>query len=315
MDIVTILRDLWRYRLLVAMVWILSLLVGTAVLYQISFPPKLETRKYAVGIATTSILIDTPSSQVVDVAPKGSDSLGIRANLLASLMVDGVVKNTIAKRAGIDPDDLVGITTSAQGEQQPADPPKDKRAPILTTRVVTDNDGSELPIIQVSAQAGDAQLAGRLASAAVSGLRDYLDSKAASQQIPDAQRLQVSGLGVARAHTTALGPKSVFAVAAVLFVFGLGCAAILGFFALVRAWQASNAHRWADEDIFPAPDDDPTAEPDPADELGFDWEEGEQAEAGVRGSRENWLTPPDRPKLVAAPPVPDADDEPQARSA
>ena len=50
---------------------------------------QLKYSGYLVGVATTRVLIDTPSSQVVDVSPKGSDTLGVRANLIASLMVDG----------------------------------------------------------------------------------------------------------------------------------------------------------------------------------------------------------------------------------
>src|SRR5262245_43707122 len=110
MDTVTILRDLWRHRLLVAGVYLLAVLAGVAVLYKISFPPKLEGRKYDVGVAQARILLDTPSSQVVDVAAKGSDSLGVRANLIASLMVDGNVEAAIARRAGLQPDTLIGMT-------------------------------------------------------------------------------------------------------------------------------------------------------------------------------------------------------------
>ena len=60
-----------------------------------------ERRSYTVGVANASVLIDTPKSQVVEVAPKGSDTLGPRANVLANLMVDGEIKNAIAARAGL----------------------------------------------------------------------------------------------------------------------------------------------------------------------------------------------------------------------
>src|SRR4051812_43174100 len=123
MDIVTILRDLWRRRLLVVGVYLVALLAGTAVVYKISFPPKLESRKYDVGVATARILVDTPSSQVVEVAPKGSDSLGVRANLLASLMVDGNVKSAIAHRAGLDPSKLVGVSDAAEEPAPVSAPP------------------------------------------------------------------------------------------------------------------------------------------------------------------------------------------------
>ena len=100
MDTVTILRELWRRRSLVLGVGIVAVLVGLLIMYQATFPPK--PRQHSVGVATTSILVDTPSSAVVDVAPKGSDTLGVRANVLASVMVDGDVKAEIAQAAGLN---------------------------------------------------------------------------------------------------------------------------------------------------------------------------------------------------------------------
>lgn len=231
MDTVTILRDLWRHRVLVAAVAVLALLSGFAVLYKV---PRLESRRYHVGVASTRILVDTPSSQVVEIAPRGSETLGTRANLLASLMVDGVVKSAIAQRAGIKPSQLYAVNTSDADSSTPA--PDDRSVSKLTTRVVTDNDGAQLPIIEVDAQARSETAAARLANAAVTGLRGYLDSKAALQRIPDAQRLQLDGLGTPQAYTAARGPTRVYALVATLLVFALGCAGVLGALALVRGW-------------------------------------------------------------------------------
>ena len=104
MDTVTILRELWRRRVLVGLLAIVCVLVAFALTYTVSFPP--ESRKYEVGIATGRILVDTPDSQVVDVAPRGSDTLGVRANLLANLMTEGEVKALIAEEAGLRPGEL-----------------------------------------------------------------------------------------------------------------------------------------------------------------------------------------------------------------
>jgi hypothetical protein len=203
------------------------------VAYRISFPPKLESRKYEVGVATARILVDTPSSQVVEVAPKGSDTLGVRANLLASLMVDGVVKTAIASRAGLRPQDLVGST----GDDPP--PPSRPRANLLTTRVMTNTAGDQLPIIEISTQSPNAAGAARLANAAIAGLRDYLDSQAAVEKVANAHRLRVSGLGGAQARQAVRGPKDVFAVAATIFVFLTLNGLILASMALIRGWRVA----------------------------------------------------------------------------
>jgi hypothetical protein len=238
METVTILRGLWRQRIAVAGVFLLAVLVSITFAYRISFPPKLESRSYTVGVATSRILVDTPSSQVVEVAPKGSDSLGTRAGLIASLMVDGTVKSSIARRAGLQPQQFDAVSTSA-AETTPADSTPKPRSNVLKTTVVTSTTGDALPIIEIEAQAVDAESAARLAQAAVSGLQDYLNSKAALQRIPEAKRLQVTGLGSPQARDVVRGPRKIFAFALAIFVFLLGCAVIIGLSRLAGAWRAA----------------------------------------------------------------------------
>ena len=246
METVTILRGLWRRRLLVAFALFLAIFAGTAVGYRISFPPKLESRSYKVGVATSRIFIDTPSSQVVEVAPKGGDTLGTRAGLIASLMVDGTIKATIARRAGLQPQQFDAVSASA-AETSPAVGPPSPRSNVLTTSVVTNTAGDELPIIQIEAQAADAGTAARLASAAVIGLRDYLNSKAALQRIPDAKRLQVDGLGAPQARDVLRGPRRLFALVVAIFVFLGGCAAIIAFSTIAKAWRAVSEEDMAED--------------------------------------------------------------------
>src|SRR6188472_2053452 len=244
MATVTILRDLWRRRFIVVAIYVVALLVGLFVVCPISFPPKLESRQYSVGVASVRVLVDTPSSQVIDVAPKGSDTVGVRANLLASLMVDGEVKAAIARRARLRPDQFQGIAESAVPTTDAPAPKPRAHGYVLTTRVQTNDTGDALPIIEIETQAPDANGAQRLANAAVLGLKDYLDSQAAVDRIQEARRLRVSGLGGAQASTVVRGPSGVIGVAVMLFVFGLGCAILLGLSALGREWRASS-----DEDV------------------------------------------------------------------
>jgi hypothetical protein len=255
MELVTILRDLWRRRTLVACAALIAVLAGLAVGYRMSFPPRLESRKYEVGTATARILVDTPDSQVVAVAPKGSDTLGVRANLLASLMVDGVVKSAIARRAGIPDRELVAASSD---DPKPSTGP---RSNVLMTKVQTNTAGDELPIIEISAQSPTPAGAARLANAAIAGLRDYLDSTAALQKVPDARRLRISGLGGAQARLVVRGRTTIFAMIALIFVFVALNGMILAFDALVRGWRAAAEDERAEaealdeelaEDAYPA---------------------------------------------------------------
>lgn len=278
MEIVIILRELWRRRVIVVLIALLALLAGFAVAFRL---PSLESRKHEVGIATAGVLVDTPNSQVIGVAPKGSDTLGVRAGLIANLMTEGVVKASIAERAGIPPDDLDGVSDSSVGAATEK-PAASSKAYVLRTRVAITPGGDRLPIIEIEAEAPDAARAAKLADAAVVGLGNYLDSKATSEQVSEAERLRVSGLGPPQASDVVRGPKTVFAFAVVIFVFAAGCAVMLGALALIRGWRVASA---MEDQVEP---DQPAA----GDELARFEEQFGAAEADERAWREHAMTPP-----------------------
>ena len=280
MELVTILRELWHRRTIVALVALVSLLVGAAVAFRL---PSLESRKYEVGIATARILVDTPKSQVVEVAPQGSDTLGVRANLIASLMADGVVKDAIAKRAGLKVSELEGVAETTAGAGAPAEP-KTFTADdnVLTTRVIQTPEGDRLPIIDLETQAPDTAGAAKLADAAVAGLRDYLDSRAATEQVADAKRLRFTSLGPARAAEFVRGPGIAMAIGAALFVFVAGCAIMLVVLALARGWRAVEEEEFLTEvfqgdELFDAgsPSGSPSSVPEDSNvsQMWTDWSE------------------------------------------
>ena len=235
MNLVTILGELRRQRVFVILAALLALLAMLAVAFKL---PSLDSRRQQVGVATARVLVDTPRSQILDVAPKGSDTLGVRANLIASLMVEGDVRAEIARKAGLRPSELKGVAESAADVATGAQP-QAQEGNVLTTRVVSSSDG-DLPLIEIEAQAGDAASAIKLADAGIEGLRQYLDSKAAGEEIAAANRLNVSGLGGAQAFESVRGPGFLTALMAGLLVFALGCAAIILAAALRRGWRASS---------------------------------------------------------------------------
>jgi hypothetical protein len=244
MDLVTILRELRRMRRLVCVLGLVAVLAAIAVAFQV---PSLESRRQVVGVATTRILVDTPRSQVVEVAPKGSEILGVRANLLAALMVESVVRATIAEHAGLRPRELQAISESG-GDVSAVSEKPDPSRPALTTRVVSSEDG-DLPLIEIETQSSDAAGAAKLANAAVEGLRDYLDSRAALEQVSDAKRLRVTGLGGAQAGEAVRGPGMLAAAMVGLFTFGFGCGGLLVASAVLRGWRAASGEERLDAEL------------------------------------------------------------------
>jgi hypothetical protein len=236
METVTTLRELWRHRALVAVVALASIFAGYATAYKVSLPP--ESRSFEAGIATGRILVDTPDSQVVDVQPKGSGTLGIRAGVLANLMTEGDVKAAIAERAGLRPDQLrAGVEVDGELPAVLTNAAGNPNAHLLTTRPAVNPDGTPLPMIDIHAQAPTPRDAATLAKASVSGLNDYLDSKAAGEDVPEARRLDVTGLGAPQVQEETLGERRLLAVAATIVSFLLGCAAILVVPRLARDWR------------------------------------------------------------------------------
>jgi capsular polysaccharide biosynthesis protein len=277
MEAVTILRELWRRRVLVALVALAAALVGFLLAYRVGFPP--EPRKYEVGLATARVLVDTPQSQVIKVDPKGSDTLGLRASVLANLMVEGEAKDAIARRAGLTPKKLTAVSASATsvdgsgGEPQPVSTafPDDPDVHMIRTRVIANPDGEQLPIIETDVQAPDAASATKLANATVTGLTDYLDKRAAADgDVDEARRLRISGLGSAQATVAARGPGRGVAAAAAIVIFLAGCAIILLVSALARSWRAAEVSERA-ETIDSAPDESPS-EDFAFDDLSLDLE-------------------------------------------
>jgi capsular polysaccharide biosynthesis protein len=234
---VTILRDLWRRRILVALVALVSIAIGFMLAYRVSLPP--ESRSYTVGVATASVLIDTPRSQVVEVEPKGSEYLANRANVLANLMVDGEIKAAIVERVGLEPKQVIASSDSPGNTEPP--PPLNALSRAYMTSVALTSDMSELPIIRVRTQAPDVSQAINLANAAVEGLSTYLDSKAVDEAISDSRRLRIRALGTAQGHAATRGPGRILGLAVAFFVFVAGCAIILALSALIRGWRAAVA--------------------------------------------------------------------------
>ena len=169
MDAVTILREIWRCRLAVGVAAVVAILVGLALTYTVSLPPK--SRKYEVGIASSRILVDTPNSQVVTVAPRGLETLGARATVLANVMTDGEIKTIIAGAAGLNPSELPLGSSPGRAPGRPLGGGREPGAYVLTARPATDPDNMPLPIIEIEAQAPRLRRRGAVGGRRIAGLR------------------------------------------------------------------------------------------------------------------------------------------------
>jgi hypothetical protein len=302
MELVTSLRTLWRFRLALIALALLSVVVGLLMAYRLEAPGTLKSRQYTVAIASAQALVDTPSSQVADlgggVDEPSADiaTLSARASLLANLMTNSPMKEEIASRAGVSPDSLIavpppsaepGVAAASAGAPGTTAKLTDPGANILRATIPELQSG-QIPIISVSTQAPDPDAAARLANEAIAVLQSNLASVATNDKVPSQRRVIVRQLGRAHASVESRGPGKKLAIVAAMAVFALGCGAVLAIVALVGGWRQASALEQSQELEFASDDDERLAyrddrwvhgERDP-EHAGWVWSEREGGAVG-----------------------------------
>lgn len=128
MQLAIALRTLWRHRIILVLGLILAILVGMALAFKL---PSLQSRSFKVGVATEEILIDTPSTQIVDVSPAGAYNLGQTANLLSTVMTQGTVREGVISKAGLVPSRFSALPLSSSSNGSgPGQPHRPRLRPI-----------------------------------------------------------------------------------------------------------------------------------------------------------------------------------------
>jgi hypothetical protein len=272
MDVVSSLRTLWRFRVVVAVLAAVALIIGLATAYRIQGPTSFQSRGYEVGIASAQALVDTPSSQVADLGSEDTASVDIatlstRAGLLANLMTTSPMKDEIAARAGIAPDQLIAVppATAAPGGADAAAPgvkvTADNRKASILRVTIPELQSGQIPILSVRTQAPDEKTAGRLATESIAVLEQQLASRADDDKVPAGRRVVVRPLGGAQTSLEARGASKSMAIAAAIGFLLFGCAALLGVVALANGWRAAGEQERAE--LRPVPEYD-----DEEDDLG-----------------------------------------------
>jgi O-antigen ligase len=154
-----------------------------------------------LGAAATRVMIDDPDASIVDRRAIRQDvgELQQRAELYARIMVSTPVLEAIARRAHVPPDEVAGVARSSglpfpltqPGSEERANQIHDSRAPY---RLELQADPDQ-PILSVYTEAPSAELAARLADAAILGLQDYLRGIAQQQRFPENELPQLRQLG------------------------------------------------------------------------------------------------------------------------
>ena len=252
MELLPLLRRLWRRRVLLGA----GILVAVAALVAFGGTSPVTTRG---ALASTSVTVDTPRSQLVAAAPAGADTLAWRAVFLAHLMATDTSKMELARRLGVSLNQVAVVDPTLTQPLVPTDTAEaatkvasSASAPYVLT---TFPPNTSVPLISIQAAGPDRADAARLAEAAVAVLqsRGSTDDRPfASQVMTNAgvlrrQPLVVSQAAPVRIKVVRISSLSAKAVVVPLFVFLAWCTTVL----LLSSRVSGRLH--ADRRAHPAP--------------------------------------------------------------
>src|SRR6185312_11984100 len=198
-------------------------------------PPHFQHRDVTVAGAAAHVVFDSPESLIGSKPSRGydGDTFTKRAELYANIMASPPVRNTIARRVGIDETQFatrVRLTLPVMWAMR--DPDAEQRATqiLLAPRpykLELQSDPTR-PVLNLYAQAPSVAEAEKLADTAISSLRDYLRERAISQGTDPSDIVRVEQLGPARGGV--LNSKILPEMVLVTFMvaFGVTLALLMG---------------------------------------------------------------------------------------
>ena len=273
MELVSIIRQLWRRKLLVVLVALIAVCVAIWSAYKV---PSMEKRGLQLGAASSQILVDSPASTLVEgVDANQLTTLATRARVYAQYLASLQARDAIGRASGIPPRYIKtsGPFSSDISRNNYQNQSSESRASDVLKegagyRLVFDAQEG-VPIISVSAQAPTAEAAVKLAQASFVALNQYVDKlqreaeavpekplpKGAEPQVSTDNGVRVRQLGDPEGGTIGGGNGKILMVFVFLAVFLFGCALIAILPGMARHWRLlDRAERLVEESAdAPAP--------------------------------------------------------------
>lgn len=222
---------LWGLRPYVGLCLLFAILMATWSVYSISLlPPKLTPRAMEMATANTHVIVDTPTSSVLDLRQDSYsfDVMTQRAIVLGNVIANGSVREAIAKSAKIPAENLrVTAPFTRRNPRAVGIGNEKKTSDILASTNqyrLNIQANPTVPMLDIYAQAPDAESAERLANAAVDSLKQYLQNLASTQAIPANEQLKLLQLGRADGAVINGGVQWQVAFVVFLLTFALACA-------------------------------------------------------------------------------------------
>ena len=238
MELAQILKILWRRKSWVLLILLCAALASIATKLEIG-SGGLRPKSYDYGLAHVEFLVDSPRSSLIDVT-QNTEELATRAQVYALFMRSNVVRDAIAREARVPAAQIVveGLyAVPGRSDYLPRPAParaNEVRDEVKRYRLLFVAEPG-LPVVSVRALAPTVGEATSLATAAVVGVRTYVDRLMVAESVPREDRTQITQLAPAVGGTVRPGVDKILAPLAFLVVAGFGVIALLCLDGLVRA--------------------------------------------------------------------------------
>ena len=247
------LLELWRLRIGLIVCVLVALLAAAWSVDRIGlFPPSLKPRDLETAAASTRVLVDAPSSTVLDLSTDAYnfESLTNRALLVGNVMASEPVREYIGRRAKVSPDVLQVASPitpefprplASSGKKSTRDILKSPDEYRLSIQV-----NPTAPVLDVYAQAPTAAAAEHLANGAVDGMKDYLRDLSEAQSVPLSRQVRLEQLGRAEGAVINKGVGVKVALLSFVLVFAAASVLLLFLSRVRQGWNAAARREAAD---------------------------------------------------------------------
>jgi hypothetical protein len=230
---ISILKELWKRRLLVALATVIALVAAVVAVYQVSLhPPGLSKRSTPSATGSSEVLIDSARSPIAG-SKRNVEALSTRAAVFARLMASGDIVKEIAREVGVRPWEIQVTGPMPYPGEVPGVSEAGEKLPYGLTYTQI----GQLPIISISSRAPTTEQARSLAAAAPRSLEKMVATVQRRQKTPARERVEIRVLGPAQVSASGKGPSNKIALVIFLGILFVGVGLILGLPRLVAAWR------------------------------------------------------------------------------
>jgi hypothetical protein len=251
---ISLLKELWKRRLLVVLAVVIAGAAAVVAVYEVSLsPPSLSKSSTPEAEGSSEILVDSARSPLAG-SKRNVTQLVERAAVFSRLMASGDIVKEIAQESKVPAWEI-----AVAGPQPfPGEAPGISEASKSLPYELSFAQAGELPIVSITSRAPTPETAKALATAAPAALRRLVQSVQLKQKTPKTEKVEIRVLGPTQVKEINNAPGKKVAAAVFFGVLLVLLALILAIPRLADAWRRADEEEDTLEEVADISDPTPT---------------------------------------------------------